>query len=442
MSTELSATPEELRRQFLNLKRPQDIAPMLEIEYTQLVYYLYVLDSSKRYTTFAISKRSGGSRDISAPHPGLKIIQRKLNQVLRAVYEPKAPAHGYVQGKNIVTNAGMHTRKRFILNIDLKDFFPSIVFKRVRGLFMAVPYNLEPSVATVLAQICCHSSLPQGAPTSPIISNMICAKMDSQLRKLAVRNRCVYTRYADDISFSTSLRNFPEALAKTNHESNPSLTVLGDDLKKIIKDNGFRINNEKVRLLNTTRRQEVTGLTTNKFPNVQRKKISQVRAMLHAWDKYGYDKAEEEFLRKYDTKYRSPIKPPPSFRLVVRGRIEFIGMVRGKSDGVYLDLLQQFARLAPELVKKLPSDIEKKKEFPILLQKALHRNFNDGELKELCFHLSVDYGDIPGSNLSEKSIELVKYMQRHDLLMELANEVIAKRPKLSEEINSARPHFL
>jgi RNA-directed DNA polymerase len=151
--------------------------------------------------------------------------------------------------------------------VDLKDFFPSITFRRVRGLFEAKPYQLDHSVATVLARICCHkNSLPQGAPTSPIISNMICARMDSQLRQLAVRHRCAYTRYADDLTFSTSTRNFPEALAEIVSTETGNKLKIGVENNHKIKLNGFEINQQKTRLQTSDKRQVVTGLTVNRFP--------------------------------------------------------------------------------------------------------------------------------------------------------------------------------
>ena len=348
MSLTLSASGDELVKQFFALRTRQDVAELLEIDDSRLVYHLYIVQPSERYTTFDIPKKSGGVRGISAPATALKIIQRKLNQVLQHVYEPKAPVHGFVYGKSIVTNAEMHRGRGYVFNVDLKDFFPSINFGRVRGMFMAVPYQLPPPVATVLAQICCfNNELPQGAPTSPIVSNMICAKMDSQLRRLAQRHRCVYTRYADDITFSTSAR-FPDALAET---TSAGQVEVGGKLHRIIEENGFEINRDKVRLRTKYRRQEVTGLTVNEFPNVRRKYIRQIRAMLHAWEKFGLEDAEAKFLKHYDRKHRAPQKGPPSFRHVVKGKIEFLGMVRGKDDHAYLRFRDQLRKLAPELVK-------------------------------------------------------------------------------------------
>ena len=348
MSLVLSADGDELRRKFFALQTPQDVAELLEVDHSRLIYHLYIVPESKRYITFEVPKKSGGARRISAPATALKIIQQKLNQVLQQVYESKASVHGFVHGKSIVTNAQMHRKKRFVFNIDLKDFFPSINFGRVRGMFMAVPYELDPAVATVLAQICCfNNQLPQGAPTSPIASNMICAKMDSQLLRLAQRHRCIYTRYADDITFSTSMPTFPVALARAA----PSGQVeVGVELAQIISENGFEINPRKVRLQTRYQRQGVTGLTVNEFPNVKREFIRQIRAMLHAWERFELEAAEEVFLRKYYKKHRNPDKDPPSFAQIVKGKIEFLRMVRGTDDSFYRCFSDQLRKLAPELV--------------------------------------------------------------------------------------------
>ncbi|MEA3408593.1 MAG: reverse transcriptase domain-containing protein [Chloroflexota bacterium] len=352
MSLSLTTSDDALVEGFFSLQTREDIAELLDVSNSKLVYHLYTVPHPERYAVFEIPKRSGGHREISAPATALKIIQRKLNQVLQQVYEPKASVHGFVAERSIVTNAEMHSRQRYVLNVDLKDFFPSINFGRVRGMFMAVPYNRPAEVATVLAQICCFDNqLPQGAPTSPVVSNMICAKMDSQLLRLAQRNRCVYTRYVDDMTFSTSLPSFPKKLARLGSSGQ---VEIGSELEGIIAENGFEINDRKVRLQTKYGRQEVTGLTVNEFPNVDRKFIRQIRAMLHAWKEFGLAAAEDEFFRRYDKKHRNPDKERPSFAHIVKGKIEFLGMVRGKDDSYYKNFCGKLWQLAPELVGESP----------------------------------------------------------------------------------------
>lgn len=355
MTAPLSSNGEELRKQFFTLHTREDVARILEIQEERLIDVLYKTPAPRQYRTFHIPKKSGGVREILAPNSELKTAQDKLNQILQLVYTSKPSAHGFIPGRSIVSNARAHEKQRYVLNLDLKDFFPSINFGRVRGMFRAFPYYLTDEAATVLAQICCvNNQLPQGAPTSPIISNMICSKMDAQLQHLAKKHRCFYTRYADDLTFSTSLRLFPIALAKVS--SVTGQIEVGDELNRIIRENGFEINIKKVRLQLENRRQEVTGLTVNKFPNVRRRYIRQIRAMLHAWEKFGLKAAEKEFSSKHDRKFhlRSGAKRI-SFKKVVHGKIEFLGMVRGKNDPIYIRFRRQLGYLAPDLATESPA---------------------------------------------------------------------------------------
>lgn len=357
MNPQLSITGEQLVTRFYALKTREDIAKLLEVDERRLIYHLYVVPPEKRYKHFNIPKKYGGVRDIAAPATALKILQRKLNQVLQEVYgqKPKPAAHGFVRNRSIVTNAHAHAGRRHVLNLDLKDFFPSIHFGRVLGMFQGEPYHLPYNVALVLAQICCfnekigENTLPQGAPTSPIIASLICRKMDSQLQQVAAKYRSFYTRYADDLTFSTWLRIFPSSLATLNEAGQ---TVLGDELIQIIQNNHFQINEKKIRLFSEDSRKEVTGLTVNIFPNVRRTYVRQTRAMLHAWRKFGLQNASVEFFAKYDYKHRNPSNTDDLFRTIVKGRIEFIGMVRGKNDDIYVNFRKQLKKLAPEFVKE------------------------------------------------------------------------------------------
>jgi len=357
MSLSLSSTAEELRSAFFSLHNRKDIARLLDIDVSKLTYYLYGMPESQNYTVFTIRKNLGGVREISAPITPLKIIQRKLNQVLQSVYKPKMVVHSYIKGekRSILTNAKSHVNKKLLLNIDLKDFFPSINFGRVQGLFLRPPNNLNKDISNTLAKICCYNkALPQGAPTSPVVSNMICARMDSQLSKLARDSDCTYTRYADDITFSCENDSFLESIAAI-HDGK---LELGGKLTEVISNNGFDINYDKVKLRTNFERQVVTGVTTNLFPNVRREFIRKIRAMLHAWEKYGLDSAQAEFLTKYDKKQLGTFKNRPSFQAVVKGKIDYLGMIRGKDNPIYLHFRQKLRELAPELVKRPETPFE------------------------------------------------------------------------------------
>lgn len=366
MTIDLTRSPDEIKSKFYNLQSLNDLAELLEINSFYLVQILYKSPIHQRYTRFTIPKKNGTQRTIDKPNPRLWVIQHKLKQVLEHIYVPRGSTYAYIKGRSIKDAADAHRlpnnttrstkrRKRstlkYVLNVDLEDFFPSINFGRVRGIFESKPYNLPRSVSNVLGHICClkNEGLPQGAPTSPIISNIICNKLDSQLQRLAQRKKCTYTRYADDIVFSTSLSRFPRNLAEKTEDS----LIIGEELCEIIKQNGFKINYEKLRLQEPTTRQEITGLVVNKFPNVRRKYIRQVRAMLYDWKKNGYDSASKTHFKirqtKKHRKNRFPNKPDLSFRDIVRGKIEYIGMIRGHDDAVYRRYLKQLAALDPSV---------------------------------------------------------------------------------------------
>ena len=352
--------PEDQITNLRKLTEPREVAKLFELDYQVLVYHIYKVPDEKKYRVFQIKKRhyTASKRSISAPNDSLKLIQSKLATLLTQIYVPKAPVHGFCKGRSILTNAKQHIKQKYVLNLDLKNFFPSINFGRVRGMFIDTPYNLDEKVATIFAQICCFKNeLPQGAPTSPIISNMICAKMDTQLRVLAKENRCTYSRYADDITLSTSAPKLPRSIASIVSDESGNILQLGERLKSIIETNGFTINQDKVRLQTKTHRQEVTGIVTNQFPNVSRHYIRQVRAMLHAWEKYGIEGAEKEHLEKYRRQDRSPYKSASkyhqlSFKNILLGKIGFIGSIRGKTDFLYIKLLNKLISLSPDLIKQ------------------------------------------------------------------------------------------
>lgn len=334
------ASPAERKTRFLALRTAQQVADLLGVKYGWMCHVLYAKPGAFRYTIFHVPKRNGTLRTISKPHPAVRSLQARLLPFLVAAYGPKPSAHGFVQERDIVSNARPHVGKRYVLNVDLADFFPSIHFGRVRGMLMGVPYRLPSSVASVLARICCYDGvLPQGAPTSPIISNMICAKMDSELQRLAARHRCTYSRYADDLTFSTTGRRFPEQLAVPRHGLVGENLHLGESLVSAIEANGFRVNTEKQRLQPSHHRQEVTGVTVNRFLNPRKRLVRQVRAMLHAWRKYGLQAATADFYGKFDRRARLPGAPRPSFIRVVLGKIEHIRNVGGDGHPGYRKLL-------------------------------------------------------------------------------------------------------
>ena len=347
MGLTITRSPTDSRDMFFALRDPRDVADLLEVSFKNLNYWIYGTNADKRYSTFFIAKKTGGQRQIDAPNKNIKILQEKLNSILQSVYRRRPSVHGFAVGRSVKTNAQEHIRKTWVFNIDLDDFFHTIHFGRVRGMFMANPYNIPEQAATILAQLCCYQGhLAQGAPTSPVISNMICAKMDGELQRLARDCGSWYTRYADDITFSTRRKRFPPDLASPNELGQ---VHVGRRLSEIIEKNGFTVNRDKVRLRRQHQRQEVTGVTVNDVTNVPKRYASQIRAMLYAWKQFGLEAAQRDWEEKYDLKDRGPGHYGPRFELVLKGKIEYLGMIKGHESLTYLKFMDQLGDLDPRL---------------------------------------------------------------------------------------------
>lgn len=305
----------------------------------QICYYCNPNQTKYRYKRFDIPKKSGGVRNISAPVNGLKSILTYLNVILQAIYTPSQYAMGFVQGRSVVDNAKCHIGQNYVLNLDLKDFFPSISQARVWKRFQLSPFNLSIEMANLIAGLCCMKIeidgkikyiLPQGAPTSPIITNMICDNLDRRLNGLAKRFGLRYTRYADDITFS-SMHN----IYQTDGE-------FMNELRRIIKGQNFTINENKTRLQKRGSRQEVTGLTVCEKPNVTRKYVHDIRSLLYIWERYGFDIASSRFILKYKTEKGYIKKGQPHLENVLSGKLLYLKMVKGENDSVYKSLQNRF----------------------------------------------------------------------------------------------------
>ena len=339
---------------FFHLTSRNEVAEFLGGSLKNLAYNLYVIPDEEKYKLFSIPKKTGGTREICAPISSIKFYQRNLADVLLNIYNTKVCVHGYARGKSIKTNAAVHRGKRWVVNLDLKNFFPSIHFGRVRGVFKSKPFEFSDEVATTLAKICCYKAvLPQGSPSSPVISNYVCRSLDNSLHAFAIRNKLLYTRYADDITFSTNLKELPEALGVITADATLQLS---EELLKIITTNHFEVNEAKLHYALKNNRQEVTGLVVNEKVNVKRTYIRQIRAMLHAWQKYGLDNAAEMYFKKYTTK-PMPDYPDLLFSKVVAGRIGFVGQIKGADDQVYRNLYGRLKQLDPLLKLAMPKYI-------------------------------------------------------------------------------------
>ena len=216
----------------------------------------------KRYKDFTIQKKSGKPRTISAPRGSLKMLLTYLNNIFQAMYEPTDAAMGFVPGRSIADNAAVHTGRNYVFNVDLEDFFPSVRQARIWKILQKKPFSLNEELASVIAGLCCMQDpkgtldrkgyvigvLPQGSPCSPILTNIVCRNLDRKLIGLAKRFNLTYTRYADDITFSSDYNVFQEG------------SEFMKEFTKIVAEQEFRINDNKTRLQKSGQRQEVTGL--------------------------------------------------------------------------------------------------------------------------------------------------------------------------------------
>ncbi len=291
-----------------------ELAAILGYSASSLAYILYKRPNVGRYFSFNIPKRSGGMRAIEAPDERLKALQRKLAGILEECNAeitnrrgfPDAFAHGFERGRSIITNAWPHKNRRFVLNLDLEGFFPSINFGRVRGFFLKNRnFGLHPKVATVIAQIACfNNALPQGAPSSPIISNLVAHLLDIRLGRLAAATKCTYSRYADDLTFSTNQRDFPASLAYEVLEPERRW-ALAEPLLTEIHRSGFAVHPTKTRMQRRPSHQVVTGLTVNEKVNVQASYYRAARAMCDSLFKCG-----SYYRGAVSSKTLPPAKPP------------------------------------------------------------------------------------------------------------------------------------
>lgn len=346
---------------FASVRSIGDVGDLLGSSEKQLKYLLYGRPERYRYTAFEIAKRSGGIRQIKAPMWDIKRIQRRLANFLTGQVAFRVCAHGFVPTKSIASNAEPHVQHRAVLNLDLRDFFPTINFGRVRGLFQAQPFGAKSQVATILAQICCHEGcLPQGAPTSPVISNLICYRMDAQLTRLAKNFGVQYTRYADDLTFSKRKGVFPASLA---YENDDRETIVGQPLREIIESNGFLVHPDKTRLQKNWQRQAVTGLTVNSKVNVSRKFVRQIRAIIHHWRTNGLTAAQSRHYERY--RHNGRLGNPADLKEILAGKIEFIKMVRGLDDPVRRNLQRQLVSVWPGYlgVMEKENKLMKKRDF-------------------------------------------------------------------------------
>lgn len=320
------------------------------------------------YRRFELPKRRGGTRTITTPRKRLKWLQRSLLQVLTHLFPRHKCAVGFERGESVVMHAKAHAGKRWVYVVDIQDFFPSITRNRVYGMLRAKPFQASEPVARYLANlVSVDGALPQGAPTSPILANLLCRRMDARLFKWARERGYQYTRYADDLAFSTNRAGFP---AEDRQR-----------IVEIVEDEGFAVHPEKRKLMPWYGRQLVTGLVVNEKPNVPREYVRGLRALLFNVKTFGWESqvgrqrlafkeggwllykrralSYADFLKVEQLQREGHVLVRPGtelsrvhtveqLRRVVRGKIAFVGAVKGKDHPVYLDLLRRYREALPQ----------------------------------------------------------------------------------------------
>jgi retron-type reverse transcriptase len=268
----------------------EQIALAMGLSLSELQSLAYT-DSALHYNCFFIQKKSGFCRKIYEPSPNLKKAQKWIFKVISNLYKPLHSVHGFCKGRSIVTNAQPHIGADIIINIDLQDFFPYISFDRVYRVFDRLCHllNYSKNIATIFSLICTAIDLnskspnyqkrflPQGFSTSPILSNFVCYNLDLFLIDAAKKYGFTYTRYADDLTFSSSKKSASQQ------------TKFVREIELIIDRENFKINDRKTKILTKSVRQEVTGIVVNKKLNLAKEELKAFRATLYQIEREGLE---------------------------------------------------------------------------------------------------------------------------------------------------------
>jgi RNA-directed DNA polymerase len=320
-------------RTLLNVKSPK-----------QLGFFLLASDhKGGPYTTHTIPKRDGSDRKICAPKKQLKWVQKQILKHILSKVPPHPAAHGFVNGRSTVSNASPHVGAELVVKFDLKDFFPTVHYFRVMGLFASLGYPIgncmfgteddSPQIAPVLARLCCYTpdpklwgsaTLPQGAPTSPAVSNLVCRRLDARMQGLAEANKGVYTRYADDLTFS-----FKSA-------EGINLGRFRWWVDQVCQQEGFTVNQEKFRVIRDSQRQKVTGIVVNEAVRVPRELRREVRAIVHNCEKNGADAEAKKWVQQMKKKKPEFKGKPTAFPGYLRGIAAYLNMVQPEHGGPLL----------------------------------------------------------------------------------------------------------
>ncbi len=350
---------------FLSIQNQEDLINLLNLSQSDLLSII-----NNEYHQFEVRNRKGGTRKVQAPNERLKAIQDELLIYLNSIQVTKfndLQPHSFAytktisnkqpnkRSKNIVSNAQLHVRKKLVVNIDIMNFFNSIENSHLQTLFKNYPYYFDDQVSDLLIKIVSKDNkLPVGAPTSPIISNMVMLKVDQELMNIP---NVTYSRFSDDITFSTNRFEKNEAQLLINHA------------KETLTQYGFHLNPKKVKIMRNTDQQLVTGLIVNEKVNVPRSYIRSIKAIMHNVHIKGWDVAAIDYYNKngrrsyfknisneficsnYSLGYYYSHFIKYHFQASLSGMINHVGYIRGKKDEVFLNLRADFEALTKNFIE-------------------------------------------------------------------------------------------
>lgn len=315
-------------RRFLACRSLEELARLLG----KTALKLLALAELPSYDEFQIPKKSGGMRQIEDPVPELKKVQRKLNDYLQAVYyfERTNAAYGFITNpvddpspRHILSNAQLHMGCRWMLNVDAKDFFHLVTQEKAQQVFQTQPFAFEAPIAELLASLCCYKGrLPMGAPTSPILSNFASIAMDKNLEKLAAQHDWKYTRYADDMTFSSQ-----EEITEAHFQ----------EINGIIEAHGFLLNpGKRKHYAPEAEDKEVTGLLVREDRiDLPDDYLEQLEKSIDHLDKAVDAKYSMPSGRRQKTEWLEELEQQ------IRGKLEYARHILGEGDLQYLDLVVQ-----------------------------------------------------------------------------------------------------
>ncbi|SBW14203.1 hypothetical protein BR10RB9215_C11029 [Brucella sp. 10RB9215] len=323
----------------------------------------------KMYKDFKITSKYGKTRRINAPDRRLKMLQRNISPLLDKLYSPRNPVHGFIHERSVMTNASSHLSNKFVVKLDIENFFPSISENRVAGLLHAL--GVDESVSAIIARLCTNRGvLPQGAPTSPVLSNMICFRLDKELLKLAKTARCIYTRYADDVTFSSYQK--PELLFEVGapQPGRFSPELLASNISAAFTNNGFKLNANKSQYADKNSRRVVTGLKINSGLNVDRRFVRNIRSALYSVETLGLSAAQKKFADQYGGKC--------DLTQHLKGKISWLGSVKGHSDPVFRATVLRFNSSFPSQPIKMNPSSDEIRNRGVWVLEHFHGDFAQG----------------------------------------------------------------